>query len=57
MAGRIAGIFSFAVRCKNVGMSADDFAKIADNITTANPTNVPYFTQPREHQHRQRWMC
>jgi type II secretory pathway component PulK len=38
------GIFGFAVRCRNAGMSADDFAKIADNITTANSTNITYFT-------------
>ncbi len=39
-----AGLFGFAVHCRNVGMSSDDFAKIADNIPTANSTNVTYFT-------------
>src|ERR1035437_7068863 len=37
-----AGIFSFAFRCRNVGMSSDDFSRIANNITTSDPTNVPY---------------
>jgi type II secretory pathway component PulK len=29
------GILDFALRCKNAGMSSDDFNKIADNVTTS----------------------
>ena len=32
------GILDFALRCKNAGMSSDDFNKIADSVTTS--TNV-----------------
>jgi type II secretory pathway component PulK len=35
-----AGILGFALRCKNVGMSSADFAKIADNVTTSTNTYV-----------------
>jgi hypothetical protein len=28
------GLFAFALRCKNIGMSSADFANLADNITT-----------------------
>jgi DNA uptake protein ComE-like DNA-binding protein len=40
------GIFDFAYRCRQnqIGMSSDDFSRIANNITTANSTNVLYFT-------------
>jgi type II secretory pathway component PulK len=33
-----AGILGFALRCKNVGMSSADFAKIADNVTMSTNT-------------------
>ena len=33
-----SGIFSFALRCKNIGMSSEDFAKLYDNITTSANT-------------------
>ena len=39
-----AGMLTFAVRCRTTGLSADDFARIANNITTAESTNVTYFT-------------
>ena len=32
------GLLDFALRCKNAGMSSDDFAKIADNVTTSTNT-------------------
>ncbi|HUC86486.1 MAG TPA: hypothetical protein VL970_14925 [Candidatus Acidoferrales bacterium] len=32
------GLFSFALRCRNVGMSSADFASLADNITTSTNT-------------------
>jgi type II secretory pathway component PulK len=52
------GILDFALRCRNAGMSSDDFSKIANNITTADSpstasssssgtadsTGVTYFT-------------
>jgi type II secretory pathway component PulK len=34
------GILDFALRCKNLGMSSDDFTKIADNITTSTNTYI-----------------
>ena len=30
-----AGMFAFALRCKNIGMSSDDFAKLYANVTTS----------------------
>ncbi len=33
-----AGILSFAARCKRIGMSSDDFNRIASNVTTTNST-------------------
>ncbi len=33
-----AGLFAFALRCKNIGMSSPDFANLADNITTKTNT-------------------
>jgi type II secretory pathway component PulK len=33
-----AGMLAFALRCKNVGMSSADFAKIADDVTTSTNT-------------------
>jgi len=35
-----SGMLGFALRCKNIGMSSDDFAKIANDVTTS--TNL-YF--------------
>jgi hypothetical protein len=35
------GLFAFAYRCKNIGMSSSDFANLAANITTT--TNSNYF--------------
>jgi type II secretory pathway component PulK len=35
------GLFDFCLRCKNAGMSSDDFSKIANNVTTT--TNSAYF--------------
>ncbi len=32
------GILDFALRCKNAGMSSDDFNKIANNVTTSTNT-------------------
>jgi type II secretory pathway component PulK len=32
------GLLDFALRCKNAGMSTDDFNKIADNVTTSTNT-------------------
>jgi type II secretory pathway component PulK len=32
------GALDFALRCKNAGMSTDDFNKIADNVTTSTNT-------------------
>jgi len=32
------GLFDFAVLCRNLGMSADDFAKIASDVTTSTNT-------------------
>ncbi len=43
-AGPFKGLLDFALRCKALGMSDDDFAKLANDVTTANPTNVTYFT-------------
>ncbi len=37
-------LLAFAVRCKTIGMSSDDFSRLANNITTFNPTNVTYIT-------------
>ena len=35
-----AGMLAFALRCKNIGMSSDDFAKIASNIQTKTNTYI-----------------
>jgi type II secretory pathway component PulK len=32
------GILDFCLRCKNAGMSSDDFSKISDNVTTSTNT-------------------
>jgi hypothetical protein len=32
------GLLDFALRCKNAGMSTDDFNKLADNVTTSTNT-------------------
>ncbi|HZL80229.1 MAG TPA: hypothetical protein VFC17_15455 [Candidatus Limnocylindrales bacterium] len=32
------GILDFALRCKNLGMSSDDFAQIVNNVTTSTNT-------------------
>jgi type II secretory pathway component PulK len=32
------GLFDFCLRCKNAGMSSDDFNKIANNVTTSTST-------------------
>jgi len=32
------GLFGFALRCRNVGMTSSDFASLADNITTSTNT-------------------
>jgi len=32
------GLFGFALRCKNIGMSSPDFANLVDNITTSTNT-------------------
>jgi len=37
------GLLKVAVACRTAGMSLDDFAKIANDITTSNATTVPYF--------------
>ncbi len=34
------GILDFCVRCKNMGMSSDDFAKIYPNVTTSTSTYI-----------------
>src|ERR1035437_8598752 len=38
------GIFDFAYRCRqnSIGMGADDFAKIANDVTTTNASQAPY---------------
>jgi type II secretory pathway component PulK len=33
-----AGLLAFALRCKNLGISSDDFAKISGNVTTRTNT-------------------
>jgi type II secretory pathway component PulK len=33
-----AGIFGFALRCKNLGISSDDFSRIVSNVTTSTNT-------------------
>jgi len=38
-----AGIFSFALHCKNIGMSSDDFSRIVNDVTTS--TNTYFFNR------------
>jgi type II secretory pathway component PulK len=33
-----AGIFGFALRCKNLGINSDDFSRIVSNVTTSTNT-------------------
>ncbi len=32
------GLFGFALRCKNIGISSDDFSRIVNNVTTSTNT-------------------
>jgi hypothetical protein len=36
------GLFDFAAYCRSVGMSADDFALIVNDVTTTNASSKPY---------------
>jgi DNA uptake protein ComE-like DNA-binding protein len=37
------GLLSFALYCYGQGVYADDFSRVVNNLTTADPTNSPYF--------------
>src|SRR6185437_7418991 len=38
-----AGLFGFALRCKNIGISSDNFSQIVNNVTTS--TNAYFFNR------------
>jgi DNA uptake protein ComE-like DNA-binding protein len=42
--GTFKGQLDFALRCKALGMNDADFARLANDLTTVDSTNITYFT-------------